>query len=248
MHSLLTLVLTVIALIFTPVAHSASPNAVDLYLPVDTAADQMWIEEVGDESLIEVREAYYKDIHELSLTGNSGVQWFHLRGTAAGTTSVRFDLYGMDDPTKPLNTMVYRLTVDGQLNVMIWGVEVLEPENKPRGQITEFFYTYGGYTVPRTYELRRDDSGGYRKCINQGNETAASPDLCTGLEELIERYDIVSWNGFKKSNRFVLDGEMFSLRIVYDNGFVIDAHGDNSFPEHYYEFQAAVDELFGVEE
>ena len=199
MQNLLILAITMLALVFTPVPQNSSPNVVDLYLPVDTATNQMWISEIGDESLIGIQEAYYDDIHDLGLTGNSGVQWFHLRGAAAGTTSVRFDLFGRDDPTIPLNTMIYRLTVDDKLNVMIWGVEVLEPENAPRGRIIEFFYTYGGYTVPRTYAIRRADDGGYRVSINDGDETAVAPEVYNGLEELIDKYNIAAWNGFAEA-------------------------------------------------
>ena len=248
MQSLLVTVLTVIALLFTPAERVASPNGVDLYLPVDTAAEQMWIAEIGDASLIEVSDAYYDDIHELGLTGKSGAQWFHLRGTAAGTTSVRFDLFDTDDPFRPLNTLIYRLTVDDRLNVMIWGVEMLEPETAPRGRITAFFYTYGGYNVPRTYELRLEDGGGYRASVDQGRETPADPELCAGLEALVSRCGVAGWNGFHRANQYVLDGESFSLRVVYENGFMIEAHGDNSFPERYDEFKTSVEELFGADE
>ena len=229
-------------------ATASAANEVDMYLPFENDGNHFWDTVIGDESLLALKTKEYADIHELGLTGTGGVKWVHLKGLTPGNTSVHFLYVDVDVPAAPLYTLVYRLTVDDALNVMIWGVEMLEPETSPRGKIKSFFFTYGGYMRPCTYNLRREDSGAILMSLNDGPETAADPSMAEKLENLVAEYNINAWNGFSKSRRGVLDGEDFNLEIVYENGFAVTAHGSNSFPEHYSDFQAAVRELFGEEE
>lgn len=58
------------------------------------------------------------------------------------------------------------------------------------------------------------------------------------ISKLMERLNIQSWNGFSKSNDFVLDGEGFSLSVDFEDGKHIYASGSNSFPKNYSEFES----------
>ena len=247
MKRCLCLALFVLAIAAVTASASAA-NEVDLYLPFENDGNHCWDTVTGDESLLAIRTKEYADSHELGLTGNGGTQWVHLKGLKPGTTAVRFLYMDIDAPAAPLCTLVYRLTVDDALNVMIWGVEMMEPDMSPRGRIRSFFFTYGGYMRPCTFILRREDSGEIFVSLNDGPETPADPAMAEKLESLVAQYDIDAWNGFSKSQRGVLDGEDFNLEIVYENGFAVTAHGSNSFPEHYHDFQAAIRDLFGEEE
>ena len=61
--------------------------------------------------------------------------------------------------------------------------------------------------------------------------------------ELLETYDVGSWNGFKGSNRAVLDGESFGFYVEFTDGSTISAYGTNSFPPHYREVYSALWDL-----
>ena len=63
----------------------------------------------------------------------------------------------------------------------------------------------------------------------------------------IEENGADQWNGYHGVMEGVLDGEGFALDILWKNGFSVTAHGDNMFPDGYYGFCTAVDELFGWE-
>ena len=55
------------------------------------------------------------------------------------------------------------------------------------------------------------------------------------LMDVIDRYDVASWDGFAESRDYVLDGEGFWLEITLTDGTRVLARGDNAFPEHYFD-------------
>ena len=63
------------------------------------------------------------------------------------------------------------------------------------------------------------------------------------VRKLLETYDVGSWNGFKGSNRAVLDGESFGFYVEFTDSSMISAHGTNSFPPHYREVYSALWDL-----
>lgn len=69
----------------------------------------------------------------------------------------------------------------------------------------------------------------------------------TGLNKIIKEQEIYKWNGFKKSNKNVLDGYMFGLSVRYKNGDKteeISASGSNSFPNNFNKGASAVASYF----
>ena len=62
--------------------------------------------------------------------------------------------------------------------------------------------------------------------------------------ELLNKYKIVKWNNFNKSDNSVLDGNAFSLYIKYNNEKNISANGYMRYPENYKGFKDSIIKLF----
>lgn len=65
-----------------------------------------------------------------------------------------------------------------------------------------------------------------------------------GLESILKKYDVASWDGFNKSNKNVLDGNSFSLYIKMNSGNSISASGYMKWPNNYKKFKNEVDIYF----
>ena len=100
------------------------PNQVDLYFPSNPTTGYGWEAEAEDPDVIEIRDQFFEYKNELNLVGVGGTHWFHLAGLKSGTTSVTFRYLRSWDPDSVISETLYRMTVDEQLNVWIWGVEV----------------------------------------------------------------------------------------------------------------------------
>ena len=59
------------------------------------------------------------------------------------------------------------------------------------------------------------------------------------LEQILTKYKIYKWNGFKKSNKRILDGNSFSLNYKTENNS-IEASGYMSYPNGYKEFKEEI--------
>lgn len=64
------------------------------------------------------------------------------------------------------------------------------------------------------------------------------------LEEIMCTYNVGSWDGFDKSNSFVMDGNSFTLKVDMDGGRSINAHGYANFPNDFYKFSDEIDRVF----
>lgn len=53
------------------------------------------------------------------------------------------------------------------------------------------------------------------------------------LRALIDENDLWSWNGFQKSNSYVLDGDSFGLSASFADGTELNAWGSNAYPKGY---------------
>lgn len=98
--------------------------------------------------------------------------------------------------------------------------------------LTRFYYIHGGYMSPQSFEIFMR-KGEY--FIRENEDEARSFDMAFAkeIEQIIVEYNMVSWNGFHKSRRHVLDGEGFSLEFRYADGTSVYASGENSFPDGY---------------
>lgn len=68
------------------------------------------------------------------------------------------------------------------------------------------------------------------------------------MEKLVNelnKYNITSWNGYKKSDKNVLDGDSFSLSISTKDNKDIDASGYMSWPKNYSEIKGVFDSVIG---
>ena len=64
------------------------------------------------------------------------------------------------------------------------------------------------------------------------------------IKEILLKNKVSKWNGFDKVDRFVLDGNSFSLYIRFTNDKTIEASGYMKWPNNYYEVRNSFDKLF----
>lgn len=85
------------------------------------------------------------------------------------------------------------------------------------------------------------------KPVDEPDEAARTvrlaPEKVQALVDMLDRYNVGSWDGFNKNNRNVLDGRSFSLYIRKADGQDISAHGYMKWPDHYSEVSGALKDL-----
>ena len=64
------------------------------------------------------------------------------------------------------------------------------------------------------------------------------------LKNIIEKFNISSWDGFNKVDKNVLDGNDFNISICMKNGDSISASGYMKWPKNYSEFRSEIDTYF----
>lgn len=75
-------------------------------------------------------------------------------------------------------------------------------------------------------------------------ELELSKEKVEELENLLNKYNVSSWNGFEKNNKYVLDGDGFYLGITLTTGEDITASGYMMHPNNYREVDVALDKFF----
>ena len=68
--------------------------------------------------------------------------------------------------------------------------------------------------------------------------------LISELAEKLNKYNVYSWDGFDKTDKDVLDGKSFSIRIAMNDGNSIFARGYMMWPEKYKEVEKELDNFF----
>ena len=115
------------------------------------------------------------------------------------------------------------------------------------------FYTVGYYAnADIRYELKCSD-----KCIvtfkDQGKEAKEAikyeipKEKVKELEEVFEKYQVSSWDGFNKSDNGVLDGNSFGFYLVMEDGTKISANGYMRYPKNYGKVKEKIEELLKKE-
>ena len=112
--------------------------------------------------------------------------------------------------------------------------------------LTRFYISRGGYMAPQSYEITLRD-GTYTIQENEDDPRSIDPKLVDELLEVIQKYNLESWDGFEGSNPDVLDGEDFSLELQFADGTSVYASGSNAFPEKYHEAMAGIDRILETE-
>ena len=112
----------------------------------------------------------------------------------------------------------------------------------PERTISEFFVSRTGEINYDSYRITLDPDG-YYISVNGETGQPVGTDTVEALMDVIESFDVASWDGFDKSAKYVLDGEGFSLEIQFTDGSSISARGDNRFPDRYFEAMGEIWEI-----
>ena len=78
----------------------------------------------------------------------------------------------------------------------------------------------------------------------ESREIVVKEDFVKEVEDILNKYEVGSWDGFNKSDKYVLDGDSFSFSASFKDGKSISAHGYMSWPKNYYNVRNELDELF----
>ncbi len=107
-------------------------------------------------------------------------------------------------------------------------------------------YAMYAYT---TYEIKKEDK--YKitiKPLGIPDEEAKTYDISEEeikkILDILNKYEVIKWDGFNKTNKDVLDGDSFSFSAKFEDGTSISAHGYVSYPENYRNVRNELEEIF----
>jgi hypothetical protein len=111
-------------------------------------------------------------------------------------------------------------------------------------------YTTGTYIYADIlYEIECSD-----KCIarfkpngvsyEEKNEKDIDKNTIKKIENVLNKYDVIKWNGFNQNDKNVLDGNSFSVNIKYNDNKTIEAHGYMMYPKNYRDVLKEIKEIF----
>lgn len=121
------------------------------------------------------------------------------------------------------------------------------------GKIKSFKYSYtNGYYMyaNKIYELEYKNNKYYASLkpegISEENKITVEVDenISKKIEEILNKYDVGTWNEFNKSDSRVLDGNSFNLDIKFINDDKIYASGYMMWPKNYFEFRNEIINLY----
>lgn len=135
---------------------------------------------------------------------------------------------------------------------LLYAVRTLNSNNVKATQapVIAFHYSHRGTSYDSIYSYEVEASGNdYRFRFLPMREEDAQTAIMTesdvaALHEIINRFDLWKWHGFNKSASGVLDGAGFTLTILFADGTVIEAHGNNAFPQNYNKALSEIKILF----
>ena len=115
-----------------------------------------------------------------------------------------------------------------------------------------FHFSYStGYAINSQviYEIKCDD-----KCIATIKPDGVDEENSTKVElndndinkliSILKKYKVNKWNGFKKFNKHVMDGNSFSLYMKMNNDDYISAIGYMKWPKNYNDVKSELDSFF----
>lgn len=117
-------------------------------------------------------------------------------------------------------------------------------------QINKLSYSYtNGYGVNQNVSYKIDCED---KCVLTIKEYEKNEDdLITiklssenmdEFEKILNKCHILSWKGFSKSDKNVLDGDSFSFSLRYNDDEKVSASGYMMYPDYYNKFQKEFEE------
>lgn len=113
----------------------------------------------------------------------------------------------------------------------------------------EFGYTEGyGINTNVRYTMKCD-----KKCIlkvkpygvdeNKATKKELSSKDINSFINILNKYNVLSWDGFNKSDKDVLDGDSFHLYVTYNDYRNISASGYMMYPNNYRDFKNDINDL-----
>ena len=205
---------------------SVNAAAVSLRFSSFSGGGHEYSVEVDDPSIVRWEARYEFEAHAEEIDGASYDYIVSFTGLKPGAATAV--VYGRS-PIMDNENSAYTVSVDEALRVTLTPVRALST-----------FYVYrSGDIRYDSYQITMDPDG-YHVSVSEEPELPVSADAVHALMDVIDTYDVVSWDGFSKSQRFVLDGESFWLDFTLTDGTRVHARGDNAFPEHYFEAMGAM--------
>lgn len=134
--------------------------------------------------------------------------------------------------------MFFAILFAFQLTAFSEGETAAEPERV----LTRFELMRSTDLPSRCYEVFLLEDGYYLSTC-EGAARRLDAETVRKLEEAVETFGVLSWDGFEGSNPYVLDGEDFRLEIAFSDGTAVHADGNNAFPARYFEAAGAMEAL-----
>ena len=184
---------------------------------------------VDDHSIIECGTKYVYEENAEEIDGTSFDFMVYFTGLKPGSTTAT--VFGRS-PIMENEDTIYTVTVDEDLHVTLTPVRA----------ISSFYVYRNGEINYDSYRITLDTDG-YYVSVNEEPAEPFNKFLAQALVEIIDKYDVASWDGFAESQDFVLDGEGFWLEFTLTDGTRVLARGDNAFPEHYFDAMGEIWEI-----
>lgn len=179
-----------------------------------------------DPSVVSCDSRYEYEPHAEEIDGASFDFIVSVKGLKPGETTVT--VYGRS-PIAENEDRIYTASVDDDLNVTL----------TPVRRIATFYVYRSGEIRYDSYHITMNEDG-YTLSVSEEPEQPLSTDVADALMEVINTFDMASWDGFSESRSYVLDGEGFWLEFTLTDGTSVLARGDNAFPEHYFDAMGAI--------
>lgn len=130
---------------------------------------------------------------------------------------------------------------------------IFRPKKVEISQIKRLHFSYSqGYAIYSNieYELEYKDSKyiatvkPYGVAEEYKREINVTEEFVKKVEDVLSENEVGSWDGFKKSDKNVLDGDSFGMYIDFVDGTSISANGYMSWPKNYSTVRNKLDDLF----
>ena len=108
---------------------------------------------------------------------------------------------------------------------------------------------WSAYSYTR-YDLEKKDDGYYVEIKPYGysddemQEVKLSKKDINKIIEVLNKYNVVKWNGFHKSDQGVLDGDSFSFSLHTEDDIDVSASGYMRWPDNYRNVRDELGEIF----
>lgn len=107
---------------------------------------------------------------------------------------------------------------------------------------------YSAYAYTR-YDLYKKDDGYYLDIKPYGvpeddvQTVKADEETVKKVLEVLNKYNVSKWDGFHKSDKYVLDGDSFSFSLYTEDDKNISASGYMEWPDNYSDVKQGIDDL-----